>query len=225
MVHVEAAPRGRARPRQILVVDDVDEVVHGLAGVLVELGHRVHTALDGPRALATVDEIAPEIVLLDLGLPGMSGVEVAGHIRRRAAMRDAVLVAITGWGSDRDPGTVRAAGFDHYLVKPLGIASLVALVGDASTRWAPAPPDAWLAQGSGVRPTLPTLVELVASADRAAANNDGDALARAVQPLMAVTREDLAIDLVAVLELARYDVELARKRWTNLRGRIRHPAR
>jgi two-component system OmpR family response regulator len=225
MVHVEAAPRGRARPRQILVVDDVDEVVHGLAGVLVELGHRVHTALDGPRALATVDAIAPEIVLLDLGLPGMSGVEVAGHIRQRAAMRDAILVAITGWGSDRDPGTVRDAGFDHYLVKPLGMASLVALVGDASTGWAPSPPDAWLAQGSGVRPTLPTLVELVASADRAAASNDGEALARAVQPLMAVTREDLAIDLVAVLELARYDVELARKRWTNLRGRIRHPAR
>jgi two-component system OmpR family response regulator len=225
MVHVEVAPRGRARPRHILVVDDAVEVTDGLSDVLGKLGHRVHTAFDGPRALATVDAIAPEIVLLDLGLPGMSGVEVAGHIRRRAAMRDAILVAITGWGSDRDPGAVREAGFDHYLVKPLGMASLVALVGDASTSRAPAPPEAWLARGSAVLPTLPTLVELVASADRAAASNDGDALARAVQPLMAVTREDLAIDLVAVLELARYDVELARKRWTNLRGRIRYPAR
>jgi two-component system OmpR family response regulator len=225
MVHVEVAPRGRARPRHILVVDDAVEVTDGLSDVLGKLGHRVHTAFDGPRALATVDEFAPEIVLLDLGLPGMSGVEVAGHIRRRAAMRDAVLVAITGWGSDRDPGAVREAGFDHYLVKPLGMASLVALVGDASSGWAPAPPEAWLARGSAVLPTLPTLVELVASADRACASNDGDALARAVQPLMAVTREDLAIDLVAVLELARYDVELARARWTNLRGRIRHAAR
>jgi two-component system, OmpR family, response regulator len=225
MVHVEVAPRGRARPRHILVVDDAVEVTDGLSDVLGRLGHRVHTALDGPRALATVDEVAPEVVLLDLGLPGMSGVEVAGHIRRRAPMRDAVLVAITGWGSDRDPRAVREAGFDHYLVKPLGMASLVALVGDASAGWAPSPPEAWLAQGSGVRPMLSTLVELMATADRAAASNDGEALARAVHPLMAITREDLAIDLVAVLELARYDVELARKRWTNLRGRIRHPAR
>jgi two-component system, OmpR family, response regulator len=224
MVHVEAAQRGRARPRHVLIVDDVDEVLSGLADVVGSLGHHVHTAIDGPRALAAVDTVAPEIVLLDLGLPGMSGVEVAGHIRRRSSMQDAVLVAITGWGSDRDPSTVRAAGFDHYVVKPVGMASLVTLVGDARPAW-PAAPEAWLARGSSVLPTLPTLLELVATADRAAAASDGDALARAVQPLMTMTREDLAIDLVAVLELARYDVELARARWTNLRGRIRHPSR
>jgi CheY-like chemotaxis protein len=81
-------------------------------------GHEVHTAHDGPAALAAAHRFRPEVVLLDIGLPGMSGYEVARRLRQDVGTGGVMLVAMTGYGQDEDRRRAREAGFDHHLVKP-----------------------------------------------------------------------------------------------------------
>jgi CheY-like chemotaxis protein len=81
--------------------------------------HDVRTACDGPAALEAVRSWQPEVVLLDIGLPGMDGYELASRMSRMAQTRGALLVAITGYGREVDRRRGREAGFHHYLVKPL----------------------------------------------------------------------------------------------------------
>ena len=81
-------------------------------------GHEVRLAYDGPSALAAAIDYRPDVVLLDIGLPGLSGFEVAEQIRQQAALRHIVLVALTGYGQDTDRQLSQDADFDYHLVKP-----------------------------------------------------------------------------------------------------------
>ena len=86
------------------------------------------TALDGPSALGELAIYRPEIVLLDIGLPGMDGYEVARSIRKQPGMGSMVLIALTGYGQDEDRRRSREAGFDHHLVKPVDPDALLSMV-------------------------------------------------------------------------------------------------
>ena len=103
---------------RVLVVDDDEDTAEGMAMLLRASGHHVQMAHDGPAALATALDYRPDVVLMDIGLPMLNGFEVAERMRRHDALRDAVLVAITGYGQDKDRQRTREAGFDFHLVKP-----------------------------------------------------------------------------------------------------------
>jgi CheY-like chemotaxis protein len=105
--------------RRVLVADDNADAADSLAELLRAMGHRVWTACDGQDALDRLAEAEPEVVLLDLGMPRMDGLEAARHIRRRLAGRPVLLAALTGWGQDSDQRRTEAAGFDCHLVKPV----------------------------------------------------------------------------------------------------------
>jgi signal transduction histidine kinase/ActR/RegA family two-component response regulator len=105
--------------RRVLVVDDNKDSAETLAVLLRMWEHQVQTAADGPGALAAAKTFQPELVFLDIGLPGMSGYEVAKQFRDHAELRNAVLVAMTGYGQDDARHQAQQAGFDHYLVKPV----------------------------------------------------------------------------------------------------------
>ncbi|HEX8200300.1 MAG TPA: ATP-binding protein, partial [Isosphaeraceae bacterium] len=106
------------RPRRVLVVDDQVDAARSLARLLKGWGHEVHVAHDGPSALDAVEAQGPEVVLLDVGLPGMDGHEVARRLRGRPG--DGLrLVALTGYGQEEDRLRSQAAGFDDHLVKPV----------------------------------------------------------------------------------------------------------
>ncbi len=106
------------RPLRILVVDDNQDLTEMLEMLLKELGHEVRTAHDGHPALEVALDFLPNVVLLDIGLPGMDGYELAKRIRRQPALTNVILVALTGYGQGINRQRSRDAGFDHYLVKP-----------------------------------------------------------------------------------------------------------
>jgi CheY-like chemotaxis protein len=116
------------RPRRILIVDDHPDVTRSLARLLRLSGHEVRTALEGQAALEELANYRPEIVLLDIGLPGMDGYEVAQSIRKQPGMGSLVLIALTGYGRDEDRRRSREAGFDHHLVKPVDLDALLSIV-------------------------------------------------------------------------------------------------
>ena len=107
-----------ATPLRVLIVDDNVDLVEMLATIVAGQGHQVQKALDGPSALITARAFRPEVVLLDLGLPFMSGLEVARRLRAEPRTRDAHLIALTGWGQDEDRRRTREAGIDEHLTKP-----------------------------------------------------------------------------------------------------------
>jgi signal transduction histidine kinase len=110
--------------RNILIADDNQDALESLALMLRMEGHEVHCASDGEEALALAGERRPEIVVLDVGMPKLDGCEVARRIRAESWGRDAVLVALTGWGQEVDRKRSREAGFDMHLVKPVDPATL-----------------------------------------------------------------------------------------------------
>jgi two-component system OmpR family response regulator len=114
--------------RRVLVVEDNPDGAETLARLLRMSGHEVRTALDGPIALEIADAFRPEVVLLDIGLPGMSGYEVATLLRQLPGMATALLVALTGYGQDRDRDLSRQAGFDQHLTKPVDHLALLRLL-------------------------------------------------------------------------------------------------
>ncbi len=118
----------QGNPRRILIVDDNPDVANSLARLLRMRNHEVRTAEDGHAALAEIPNFHPETVLLDIGLPGMDGYEVAQAIRKHPKGSSLVLVALTGYGQDEDRRRSQEAGFDHHLVKPVEIHSLLALI-------------------------------------------------------------------------------------------------
>lgn len=106
-------------PSRILVVDDNVDTAESLALLLRLRGHEVETAHDGPDALKKAGSFHPEVVLLDIGLPGLDGYQVAGRLRRRRQTAKALLVALTGYGQEEDQRLAREAGFDYHLTKPV----------------------------------------------------------------------------------------------------------
>lgn len=112
----------------VLVVDDNQDAADSLAEALRAMGLRASVAYSGPQALAQLPALKPGVAVLDLGMPGMDGTELATRIRRDPANAGMVLVALTGWGQQRDREQTRAAGFDHHLVKPMDVDRLVAIL-------------------------------------------------------------------------------------------------
>jgi PAS domain S-box-containing protein len=114
--------------RHILVVDDNRDIANGMGTLLRLLGAKVRVAYDGAAALAQLDGDPPEVILLDIGMPGMDGYEVARRIRAHPQGSKLLLVAVTGWGDDQDRQRVLSAGFDHHLVKPASVDGLRAVL-------------------------------------------------------------------------------------------------
>ncbi|QGZ65602.1 hybrid sensor histidine kinase/response regulator [Paraburkholderia acidisoli] len=115
---------------EVLVVDDNVDAADSLAALLEMKGHQTRTANDGPSALDQCKLQQPEVVLLDIGLPGMDGYEVARRLKAIPAMSAVKLVAITGYGQPEDLTRAKDAGFDHHLVKPVNPDGLMQLFKD-----------------------------------------------------------------------------------------------
>jgi len=113
--------RTEGQQRRILVVDDNRDAAGSMALLLRTFGHEVHVAHEGPHALELARELRPDVVLLDIGLPGMNGYDVAAQLRELEGLHDTVLIAVTGYGQDEDRKRSRDAGFDHHLVKPVDL--------------------------------------------------------------------------------------------------------
>jgi len=111
-------------PRRLLIVDDNADSVRSLSILQRNRGHETRTASCGTEALEILSEFKPDAVLLDIGLPGMDGFEIARHIRATPEVAKVFLIAMTGYGSDRDQEKARDAGFDRFLVKPIDLALL-----------------------------------------------------------------------------------------------------
>jgi signal transduction histidine kinase/CheY-like chemotaxis protein len=123
-----AAAPSPARRLRILVADDNRDAAHTLAMLLRLEGHEVRAVHDGVEALATGDEFAPQLVLLDIGMPLLDGYETARQIQEKPWGKQAHLVALTGWGQDADRRKATAAGFQDHLVKPAEPEALKAVI-------------------------------------------------------------------------------------------------
>jgi len=116
---------------RVLVVDDDRDLATGTEMILRAMGHDVRVAHDGAEALEIAAAFQPEAALVDLGMPNMNGYLLARKLREWRWTRDAVLIAVTGWGGERERERAKEAGFDHHLLKPAQperIAELLAAV-------------------------------------------------------------------------------------------------
>jgi CheY-like chemotaxis protein len=129
-VPADVAPPRVLAGRRVLIVDDNEDAAASLAEALVDLGHLVEVAHDGPAALAKLETFCPEIALLDIGLPLMDGYELARRIRCEPRLRTMRLVSITGYGQHSDKLRAQEAGFDVHLVKPVDLNVIEAVIDD-----------------------------------------------------------------------------------------------
>jgi len=136
-VTVEATIAVHARPRRVLVVEDNDDARNMLVVLLKRDGHEVRSAGDGPTAIEEAESFAPEIILLDVGLPGLDGYAVARRLRASPHTADALLVALTGYGQADDRAKAFAAGFDRHLLKPVDPARILELMREERGTGAP----------------------------------------------------------------------------------------
>jgi len=120
---------GVAVPRRVLVVDDNLDAAATLGTILNLLGHTAHCLNDPHHVVETVEAFAPEIVFLDIGMPGLSGYDVARTLRAHPAGKGLILVALTGWGQIEDRKRTSDAGFDHHIVKPADVATIQRICG------------------------------------------------------------------------------------------------
>ena len=120
----ETGPAVSIVPRHVLVVDDNRDAAASMGMLLKFLGAEVQVVQSGRAALEIIESFRPSMVLLDLGMPGMDGYEVARQIRRRPGGQGILLIALTGWGQDDDRRRTHDAGFNHHLVKPADINTL-----------------------------------------------------------------------------------------------------
>ena len=129
-------PERAVKQARILVVDDNVDTARGMSRLLKLIGHDVAVAHNGPEAIEVAKEYNPEFILLDIGLPGMSGYEVASQLRRDECCKDALIVAVSGYGQDEDRRRSKDAGFDYHLTKPLDHDALISLLSaGASDQW------------------------------------------------------------------------------------------
>ena len=120
-----------AKALNVLIVDDNRSAAEVLAAALDVLGHAARVAFDGREALAVLGEFEPDLVILDIGLPGMDGFEVARAIRARPDMQDVRIVALSGWGRPEDRRLAFEAGFDRHYAKPIGLDELEVILREA----------------------------------------------------------------------------------------------
>jgi len=115
-------------PRCLLIADDNDDAAESLAVLLRMEGHEVVVVGNGRDALNAVSALRPSVVLLDIGMPDISGYEVARQLRQTQEGHSLTLIALTGWGQERDKLRARDAGFDHHFTKPIDPNTLLELV-------------------------------------------------------------------------------------------------
>jgi CheY-like chemotaxis protein len=130
--HAAAAPPPQARRQRVLVVDDNPDSTDSLAALITLLGHDVETAADGLEACEVAERVRPDVVLLDLGMPGLDGYGTAERIRATPWGARTLLVAQTGWGREADRRRTAQAGFDYHLTKPIDPAALRRILGEAA---------------------------------------------------------------------------------------------
>jgi CheY-like chemotaxis protein len=128
------APSASERPLRILVIDDGRDTVITMRALLRKLGHEVETASDGERGLEIAEQTCPDVVISDIGLPGIDGYEVARQIRQHPQLRDKFLVAVTGYGQDEDRRRAAEAGFNEHLTKPIDLRDLRRFLSGVSPR-------------------------------------------------------------------------------------------
>jgi two-component system, sensor histidine kinase len=129
--------RSPGKVRRVLVVDDNVDAAAMLAALIRQLGHEVEIVHDGSAALRAVEGYRPEVILLDIGMPGMNGFEVAQRLRELRRVPRLRIVAVTGWGKPEDRERSRAAGFDMHLMKPVELSEIqqaLLLNGASSTK-------------------------------------------------------------------------------------------
>jgi CheY-like chemotaxis protein/anti-sigma regulatory factor (Ser/Thr protein kinase) len=126
----QKAPTASPHSHRLLVVDDNRDAANSLAVLLRLQGHEVRVAHDGPAALELVKVYRPELVFLDIGMPGMDGYEVARRLRSQPGLEKVRLAALTGWGQNEDRRRTAKAGFDHHLVKPPELSVIDGLLSD-----------------------------------------------------------------------------------------------
>lgn len=119
-----------ASGHRVLVVDDNRDAADSLASLLEMLGSTPHTAYSGAEAFRLVEATRPTVAILDIGMPGMDGCELAQRIRAHPDAAGIYLVALTGWGQEPDRARVRAAGFDRHLLKPVAVDDLVRVLSE-----------------------------------------------------------------------------------------------
>jgi CheY-like chemotaxis protein len=113
---------------RILVADDNRDAAETLSILLEVMGHEVRTVHDGQAAVEAADSFDPELVLLDIGMPGLNGYDTCRRIRAQAAGAGRTVVAVTGWGQPHDVQSAHEAGFDRHLVKPVDMDTLMELI-------------------------------------------------------------------------------------------------
>ncbi len=123
-----AANTGRAGGVRVLIVDDNVDAAESLSVLLEIGGHAARIANDGYRALLLAQEFRPQIVFLDIGMPGMNGYDVARRLRKLPGMAQVTLVAVTGWGAENDRLRASEAGFDQHLTKPAALSDVNAIL-------------------------------------------------------------------------------------------------
>ena len=122
------ARNGPSGPRRVLVVDDNQDAADALAMLVRTWGHDVRVAYSGEQGLQAARDFQPEVCLLDLGMPGMSGFELAARLREEPTTAGAVLTAVSGWGDHETRRRAIEAGFEHHLLKPSNIEMLRAIL-------------------------------------------------------------------------------------------------
>jgi CheY-like chemotaxis protein len=131
-VHDAAPPApalpGSERAGRVLLVDDNDDAAEMLRLLLESQGHEVCCVSDGPAALAAIDHFAPDVALLDIGLPGMDGYELAARLRADPRLAELKMVALTGYGAEQDRARALATHFSEHLVKPVSGERLLAVL-------------------------------------------------------------------------------------------------
>jgi CheY-like chemotaxis protein len=129
---ISEAAQLTTRPLRVLVVDDNVDTVSSFSMLLKASGHDVRPAYDGPTAVQAALDYRPDVVFLDIGLPGLNGYEVAKQIRQHLVLKSVVLVALSGYGQDSDRQTSLEAGFNHHLVKPARLAEMLQILATVS---------------------------------------------------------------------------------------------
>jgi CheY-like chemotaxis protein len=125
---VNAAQPAARRRLRILVADDERDMVATLAAILEDEGHEVREVYLGTEVLRLAQSFDPDVALIDIGMPGMSGYEVARELRQALGKTRPVLIAVTGWKQSSDRILAKLAGFDHHLAKPFDPQALLQLI-------------------------------------------------------------------------------------------------
>jgi PAS domain S-box-containing protein len=125
---IDTSSATAGRRRRLLIADDNEDAAESLAALLRIDGHEVTVVKNGREALATINSLQPEIALLDIGMPDMNGYEIARQLRQGPLRDQLTLIAVTGWGQDRDKTRALEAGFNHHFTKPIEPEALLELL-------------------------------------------------------------------------------------------------